>query len=81
MKIDRSYAFSKAMRLKALEMAKSTGKAGAHLGGGFSSMDIIATLYGGIIGQTNRIGKVETDLLPAKDIAIWRVILPWNRQA
>lgn len=27
MKIDRSYAFSKAMRLKALEMAKSTGKA------------------------------------------------------
>ena len=49
MKINRSYAFSKAMRLKALEMAKSTGKAGAHLGGGFSSMDIIATLYGGIL--------------------------------
>ena len=47
--IDRCYELSKKMRVKALEMAKSTGKAGAHLGGSFSSMDIIATLYGGIL--------------------------------
>ena len=48
-KINRCYELSKMMRLSALEMAKSTGKAGAHLGGSFSSMDIIATLYGGIM--------------------------------
>ena len=33
--IDRCYELSKKMRVKALEMAKSTGKAGAHLGGSF----------------------------------------------
>ena len=47
--IDRCYELSKKMRVKALEMAKSTGKAGAHLGGSFSAMDIIATLYGGVL--------------------------------
>ena len=47
--IDRCYEFSKYMRRAALEMAKTTGKGGAHLGGSFSSMDIIATLYGGIM--------------------------------
>ena len=52
--IDRCYELSKKMRVKALEMAKSTGKAGAHLGGSFSSMDIIATLYGGVL-------RVKTD--------------------
>ena len=52
--IDRCYELSKKMRVKALEMAKSTGKAGAHLGGSFSAMDIIATLYGGVL-------RVKTD--------------------
>ena len=41
--IDRCYELSKKMRVKALEMAKSTGKAGAHLGGSFSAMDIITS--------------------------------------
>jgi transketolase len=48
-KIDKCYELSKAMRLDALEMAKSAGKGGTHLGGGFSSMDIIATLYGAVL--------------------------------
>ena len=52
--IDRCYELSKKMRVKALEMAKSTGKAGAHLGGSFSAMEIIATLYGGVL-------RVKTD--------------------
>lgn len=49
MKINRCFELSKAMRLRALEMAKAAGKSGAHLGGSFSSMDIIAVLYGGIL--------------------------------
>lgn len=47
--INNCYNLSKAMRLDALEMAKCSGKEGAHLGGGFSSMDIIATLYGAVL--------------------------------
>lgn len=47
--IDRCYELSKRMRIDALKMAKSTEKAGSHLGGSFSSMDIIATLYGGVL--------------------------------
>lgn len=57
--IDRCYELSKRMRIKALEMAKSTGKAGAHLGGSFSSMDIIATLYGGVL----KLKKDEPDYI------------------
>ena len=48
-KINSCYELSKSMRLDAIEMAKSTGKAGAHLGGSFSSMDIIAVLYGAVL--------------------------------
>jgi transketolase len=48
-KIDGSYELAKKMRISALEMALSAGKSGTHLGGGFSSMDIIATLYGAVL--------------------------------
>ncbi len=48
-KIDNCYELAKLMRLDALEMAKAAGKAGAHLGGSFSSMDIIAVLYGAVL--------------------------------
>lgn len=47
--INKCYDLSKLIRLKALDMAKISGKAGAHLGGSFSAMDIIATLYGAIL--------------------------------
>lgn len=40
---------SKRLRLKALEMAFNSGKNGAHLGGGLSTIEIFATLYGGIL--------------------------------
>lgn len=38
-------AIAKRMRLKALEMAFKSGKNGAHLGGGLSAIEILATLY------------------------------------
>ena len=47
--IDIAYGFAKFMRYNALEMAKNAGKAGSHIGGGFSAIDIIATLYGGVL--------------------------------
>ncbi|MCE5174414.1 MAG: transketolase [Bacteroidales bacterium] len=37
------------MKLKALEMAFSTGPNGSHIGGGFSAMEIYAVLYSGIL--------------------------------
>lgn len=45
---DRLTAMAKRMRLKALHMAFHAGKAGAHLGGGLSSIEILAVLYGEI---------------------------------
>ena len=39
---------SRRMRKKALDMAYHAGKNGAHLGGGFSSIEILATLYGAV---------------------------------
>ena len=39
---------AKRMRLKALDMAYAAGKNGAHLGGAFSCIEILAVLYGGI---------------------------------
>jgi len=40
---------AKVMRYKALKMAFSAGANGAHLGAGMSSMEILASLYGGIM--------------------------------
>jgi transketolase len=37
--------WAKEMRLKALNMALNTGSHGAHIGGAFSAMEILATLY------------------------------------
>lgn len=42
-------AMAKRMRLEGLEMAYSTGRAGAHLGGGFSCIEILAVLYGAVM--------------------------------
>ena len=39
-------AFAKQIRLKALEMAYSSGKNGSHLGGALSSVEIFSVLYG-----------------------------------
>ena len=47
--IDKAYDYAKFIRLNALEMGKKAGKAGAHLGGSFSAIDIIATLYGAVL--------------------------------
>lgn len=41
--------YSKKLRLSALEMAHKSGKIGSHLGAGLSAIEIIATLYGGVL--------------------------------
>ncbi|MDR2761865.1 MAG: transketolase [Planctomycetaceae bacterium] len=40
---------AKSMRLNALKMALNAGNIGAHLGGGFSCIEIFAVMYGGIM--------------------------------
>ena len=46
-KVEQIQQMAKRMRLQALHMAYRAGKAGAHLGGGLSCIEILATLYGG----------------------------------
>lgn len=50
------------MKLKALDMAASTGVNGSHIGGGFSAMEIFAVLYSGIFN----VGP-EVKQLPERD--------------
>jgi len=40
---------AKKLRIKSLKMANKVGRKGAHLGGGLSTVEIFAVLYGGII--------------------------------
>lgn len=42
-------AMAKRMKLGALEMIKAAGPKGAHIGGGFSCMEIMAVLYGSVL--------------------------------
>ncbi len=48
-KAARLRAMAKRMRLEGLDMAWSTGRKGAHLGGGFSCIEILAVLYGEVM--------------------------------
>ena len=41
--------YSKDLRLSALDMAHSCGKNGSHLGAGLSAIEIMASLYGGVM--------------------------------
>ena len=41
--------FAKQLRLSALEMAHKCGKNGSHIGGGLSTIEIMASLYGGVM--------------------------------
>lgn len=45
------------MREKAIDLAYSTGKGGAHLGGGLSAIEILAVLYGGIMHHSFPAGE------------------------
>ncbi len=47
--INRLTEMTKRMRLLGLDMALSTGNGGSHLGGSFSCMEILATLYGEVL--------------------------------
>ncbi len=42
-------AMTRRMKLGALEMIKAAGPKGAHIGGGFSCMEIMAVLYGSVL--------------------------------
>ena len=48
-RIDEIIAMAKRMRKNALTIALSAGNNGAHLGGGLSIVEIMATLYDGIM--------------------------------
>ena len=47
--VDRLCAMAKRMRRMALDMTLSAGSKGAHVGGGFSCMEIMAVLYGEVL--------------------------------
>lgn len=59
---------AKKMRRKALDMGYLAGKNGAHFGAGFSSMEILACLYGGIMCfDVNDLKNKERDyFIPSK---------------
>ena len=62
---------SKNLRIKVLELAKKTGGKGSHLGGTFSSIEIIVALYyAGILKFKKKIqnGQIEIDYLLVKGI-------------
>ena len=48
-KIEYLKVISRRMRLRILELAYKVGKSGAHLGGGLSAVEILATIYGSIL--------------------------------
>ncbi len=62
-------AMSKRMRLNGLEMAKATGEKGAHLGGSFSCIEILAVLYGAVLeyNVNNPQNKARDRFLPSKN--------------
>ena len=64
------------MREHALTMAFSPGANGAHLGGGLSMIEIMATLYGGVLrlDPKTRTGKIGTGLFPAKGMVSLHII-------
>lgn len=59
---------AKRMRLKALEMAYNSGHNGAHLGGGLSAIEILATLYHDVlrIDSTNPYNEERDRLVISK---------------
>jgi transketolase len=66
--IEKIKKLSLNMRKKALEMAFNVGNRGSHLGGGGSSMEIIAALYGGAmnIDAKNPFMKERDRFIPSK---------------
>ena len=62
--IEKLKEMSKRMRKMALDMALTAGPKGAHIGGGFSCMEIMAVLYGSILRiDSNNPLKEERDRL------------------
>lgn len=62
-------AMSKRMRLNGLDMAKATGEKGAHLGGSFSCIEILAVLYGAVLeyNVNDPQNKARDRFLPSKN--------------
>ena len=49
MNIDELAALAKQIRLDGLEMARTSGRGGSHLGGSFSAVEILTVLYGRVL--------------------------------
>ena len=49
MNIDELTVIAKQIRLDGLEMARTSGRGGSHLGGSFSAVEILAVLYGCVL--------------------------------
>lgn len=47
--IEKAKLYANQIRLMALDMALEAGSAGAHIGGSFSTIEIFAVLYGGVL--------------------------------
>ena len=65
---DNIYSFVENMRANAIEMAHNAGKAGCHIGGSFSSMEILGVLYSSVLRyDVNNPGWEERDrFIPSK---------------
>lgn len=66
--ISKAYSYSKEIRLMALDMAVEAGRAGAHVGGSFSTIEIFSVLYGGVLNYdtTNPQWENRDRFIPSK---------------
>ena len=60
---------SKRMRLMGLDMAREAGNNGSHLGGSFSAIEILATLYGEVLNfdSNNPLDPNRDRFIPSKN--------------
>ena len=72
---ERIYSFIENMRVNAIEMAHNAGKAGCHIGGSFSSMEIL----GCDMMSTTPSGKNVIGLYQVRLIVSYLILQPWQR--
>lgn len=68
------------MKLKALEMALSTGSNGSHIGGAFSAMEIFAALYS-VAYVDDTFDEKRDRIIISKAHCVWPTIRPCGRKA
>ena len=70
--IKKQEIWAKEMKLKALDMALSTGFNGSHIGGGFSAMEIYSVLYSEIlnVGPNVKEDIARDRIIASKDLSL-----------